>query len=48
MIKINILSLFLVKMKLFIKKIKNFLKIETKKPKQNKDSDKIEDIYPLW
>ena len=48
MIKINIFSLFLVKMKLFIQKIKKFLKIETKKSKQSKDNDKTDDIYPLW
>jgi hypothetical protein len=47
--KINILSLFLVKTKLFVKKIKIFLKIEKKEePTHNKENEKTDDIYPLW
>tara|TARA_B110000971_G_C19978180_1_gene486030 strand:+ start:64 stop:210 length:147 start_codon:yes stop_codon:yes gene_type:complete len=48
MFKINIISLFLDKTKLYIKKIKIFLKIEKEKPIENKDNDKTDDIYPLW
>ena len=44
----NILSLFLVKMKLFFKKVEIFLKIKKEEPNQSKKNNKTDDIYPLW